>query len=94
MPSVRDSIRNGIGWLGSVLFAVCAVPQVITTWTTHDVSSMSVLFVLMWFLGEVFSAVYLVWDDIKTGIRHYPIYFNYTLNTICVTYLLYARLTY
>lgn len=85
---------NAVGWLGSILFALCAVPQVYTTWTTHDVSGLSLVFVLMWFAGELFSAIYLVWDDIKHNTRHYPIYFNYTLNTACVTYLLFAKLTY
>ena len=89
-----NAVKDLFGWLGAVLFAICALPQVYTTWTSQSVNGMSFLFILMWFLGELFSAVYLVWDDIQKNTRHYPIYFNYGLNTACVTYLLYAVIKY
>lgn len=87
-------VRQGFGWIGSLLFAFCAVPQVYVTWTTKMVDGLSFAFILMWFLGEVFSTIYLLWDDYINKTRHYPIYFNYLINGLCVTYLLYAIFAY
>lgn len=81
------------GWLGAALFALCAVPQVYTVWTTNNIAGISTIFILMWWLGELFSAIYLIWDDITKKTTHYPIYFNYGINFVCVSYLLYAVLT-
>lgn len=88
------SFHEFVGWIGSIMFAICGIPQVVSTFRTHDVSGLSFSFILLWFLGEIFSATYLIIDDVKKGSSHFPIYFNYVVNLACVSYLLYALIRY
>ncbi|MCG8332762.1 MAG: PQ-loop repeat-containing protein [Chitinophagales bacterium] len=83
-----------IGWLGSFLFAVCALPQVIQTFRTKKSDDLNSLFLLMWFLGEVFTLWYIVMEDFLNNIRHYPLYFNYIFNLLLLSYLLFAKYKY
>lgn len=79
------------GWLGAILFAICAVPQVLKTWQTKKAGDLSILFLLFWLVGEIFSLIYIIVDDSIIGIVHIPLYINYGFNTILVLYLIYAK---
>ncbi|EKD47664.1 MAG: hypothetical protein ACD_65C00345G0010 [uncultured bacterium] len=83
-----------IGWIGSFLFATCAVPQAVKTWKTKKAEDLSWLFLLFWILGELLTFSYIVTDDILIGITHYPLYVNYVFNIIIIFYLLYAKKRY
>ncbi len=83
-----------IGWIGAFLFAICALPQAIKTFRTKKADDLSWLFLVLWFLGEFFVFTYLIIDDIKREITHYPLYINYVFNTVIVIYLIYAKKTY
>ena len=84
-------IHQFIGWLGSFLFAICAIPQVIKTWKTKKAGDLSWLFLIFWLLGELLSFTYIIIDDILLWTTHLPLYVNYSFNTIIVLYLLYAK---
>lgn len=43
--------HNFIGWVGSVLFALCALPQAVKTWKTKKADDLSLLFLIFWMLG-------------------------------------------
>lgn len=83
-----------IGWLGSILFAICALPQVIHTFKTRKTDDVSELFLWLWFWGEVFTLCYIFVDDIAKGNYHIPLYFNYLFNLLLLFYLIYAKYTY
>jgi len=79
------------GWVGAFLFATCAVPQVMKTWQSQKANDLSMLFLLFWLGGELFSMFYILIDDYLTKTTHFPLYLNYTFNIILVLYLLYAK---
>ncbi len=83
-----------IGWLGATLFAICGLPQAIKTFKTKQADDLSWLFLLFWFLGEVFTFAYIIIDDIKLKNTHYPLYVNHIINIVLVVYLLYAKRIY
>ena len=83
-----------MGWMGSILFAICALPQVVHTYKTRKVDDLNELFIWLWFLGEVFTFWYIIVDDINNKIYHIPLYFNYLFNLIMVFYLIYAKYRY
>ena len=83
-----------VGWAGSVILALCALPQVILTWQTKRVESLSFWFLLMWTAGEVLTLAYIIWIDFERGVVQIPLYFNYGFNIVLVGYLLYAKLKY
>ncbi|RUT79582.1 PQ-loop repeat-containing protein [Ancylomarina longa] len=83
-----------IGWIGSLLFAICALPQVIHTFKTRKTDDLNELFLWLWFWGEVFTFTYIIIDDLASNIHHIPLYFNYIFNLILLFYLLFAKYTY
>ncbi|WP_372642227.1 PQ-loop domain-containing transporter [Ancylomarina sp.] len=83
-----------IGWMGSILFAICALPQAIHTFKTRKVDDLNELFIWLWFSGEVFTLWYIIIDDITNQIYHIPLYFNYVFNLILLFYLIYAKYSY
>jgi uncharacterized protein with PQ loop repeat len=83
-----------IGWIGSVLLAICAVPQVLKTWKTKKADDLSWLFLIFWLLGEALTLSYIIYSDILIKYAHYPLYLNYMLNIILVFYLVYAKIVY
>jgi len=74
-----------IGYIGGVLLAICAIPEVIRTYKDKR-CHLGWPFLLLWFLGEIFMEIYAValWD--------YPLMFNYTFNLIITGILLYYKL--
>ena len=83
-----------IGWMGSILFAICALPQVIHTYKTRKTDDLNELFLWLWFLGEVFTLCYIFIDDITNKTYHIPLYFNYIFNLLLLFYLVFAKYTY
>lgn len=83
-----------VGWIGSLLFAVCALPQVIHTFKTRKTDDVNELFLWFWFLGEIFTFSYVVVDDIASENYHIPLYFNYAFNLLMLFYLIYAKYSY
>jgi uncharacterized protein with PQ loop repeat len=79
-----------IGWIGSLLFAVCCIPQVIKVYRTHRTNDLSWMFLFLWFFGEVLSALYLI----LSGKIILPILFNYVLNFLQLCYILFAKFKY
>ncbi len=83
-----------IGYIGAILFAFCAVPQVIKTWKTKRARDLSWLFLLFWLFGEVLTLIYIGIDDVIHQLTHIPLYLNYAFNIILVLYLVYAKAAY
>jgi len=82
-----------LGYIGAFLFAVCAYPQAYKVWKTQDTKSISLLFLLTWLFGEIFTWVYIGIQNYQTGIILWPLHLNYFFNGISVVYLTYKKLT-
>lgn len=80
-----------LGWTGSLLFATCAIPQVIKTWQSKKADDLSWLFLLFWLAGEALSLAYIIIDDLLIKTSHFPLYVNYIFNFVLVLYLIYAK---
>ena len=76
------------------MLAVCALPQVIKCWRTRKADDLSWLFLLLWFGGEVLTLAYILIDDNQSSMRHWPLYLNYGLNIVMISYLFYAKVAY
>lgn len=72
-----------IGWIGAVCFALCAVPQMVTTIRLGNAEGISGLFLLLWTSGEVAMIIYVL------GSSADPILlFNYLFNLICLSVII------
>lgn len=87
-------INETIGWIGNILFAICAIPQVIKTFRTKRTADLSVLFLWLWFVGELLTFIYIFVGDLEANTLHLPLYFNYIINIILATFLVYAKYVY
>jgi len=67
-----------VGWVGSILLAVCAFPQALKSIIDKNSDGLSSWFLLMWGLGEILVFVYILPD------RQYPLIANYGMNLILV----------
>lgn len=83
-----------IGWIGNILFAICGIPQVVKTFKTKSAKDLSLLFLWLWFTGELLTFIYIINSDLKTDSFHFPLYLNYIVNIIMACFLLYAKFVY
>lgn len=82
------------GWLGAILFSFCAVPQVIKAFKTRKIEDLSSIFLLMWFMGEIFSLVYVLHSNYQQNVYQAPLIANYIFNLLLVACLIYAKIKY
>jgi MtN3 and saliva related transmembrane protein len=79
-----------VGWLGAILFAFCALPQVIKVYKTKQTEDLSMSFLQMWLWGEVFSFIYVMNNETT----QWPLITNYIFNILLVLYLVWAKIKY
>ena len=65
-----------IGWLGSILFAICAIPQALQSIRDGHSRGLNWGFLVAWLLGEILTLIY-IWPK-----QDYPLMFNYLMNLI------------
>ena len=74
------------GWLGSLLFALCGLPQAIQSYKDKNSYGLNWLFIIAWFFGEIFTLVYIIpKGDI-------PLIVNYSVNLIFVVIIAYYKI--
>jgi hypothetical protein len=76
---------NLIAFLGSMLLALCAVPELLRTLYDNK-CYLSWAFLLLWFLGEILMLIYSI------HLWNYALMMNYIFNTIVVTIMLYIKI--
>lgn len=73
-----------VGWFMALCFITCALPQVVKTYFTQDVSGISIEFWYIWGAGESLGILYVFLDhrDLKRenpkARFQYPLLANYT----------------
>ena len=75
-----------IGWISGAMLAICGIPQAIKIIKTNDTSSLSMMFLVLWFLGEVFGIIYVLPKE------HSPLIFNYGFNTLLSGFMLFYKI--
>ena len=78
-----------IGWLGSFLLAICAIPEMLIAIQTGN-SNLSWYFLSFWLGGEILALVYVILKSTKINLL--PLLLNYMLNIICLCVIIYIKL--
>ena len=65
-----------IGWIGSACMAICSLPQAYKSIRDKNSRGVSIGMIILWFLGELFTFIYVL------PIRDYPLLTNYAINFI------------
>jgi uncharacterized protein with PQ loop repeat len=71
-----------IGWIGSILFGVCGLPQAIQCAKDGHSRGLNWFFLLAWLFGEIFTLAY-VWPK-----ADYPLLANYLVNLVFLAIML------
>jgi len=74
-----------IGWIGSLLLAVCALPQAILSYRQKHSEGISHGMLFLWGLGELFVLAYVVWK------MDLPLIVNYGANLIMILIIGYYK---
>jgi len=72
-----------IGWIGAVLLATCGLPQMYKSIKTRDFRGLSMIFILWWGFGELFTLYYILNRAFRL-----PLLFDYAINIIAVFVIL------
>lgn len=75
------------GVIGAVAFAINLLPQLIKCYKEKSAEQISVGFLILAFMGNICSAVFVFYTNYMTGLWQYPIFFNYGIATILTTIL-------
>lgn len=76
------------GWIGSLMLALRAIPQLIKCIRTKSGKDISLTFLLMWIVGNILSIVYVVHSN------DIPLLLNFILNTIIPSLILIVKVKY
>ena len=76
-----------IGWIGSILFAACGIPQAYESYTKGNSNGLTWAFLLMWLGGEILTLAYIIPK------MDWPLLFNYINNLICLLIILFYKVS-
>lgn len=76
-----------IGWIGSICFALCGVPQAWQCFRAKNADGLSSLFLALWLVGEI---CYIVSVWARFGWVDWMM-FNYVANIFCIIVILYYK---
>lgn len=71
-----------IGWVGSLAFGLCAIPQALKSMVDGHSEGVSWGLLVLWFIGEVCTLIYVY----PKG--HLPLIVNYIMNIIFVAIII------
>jgi uncharacterized protein with PQ loop repeat len=74
-----------IGFIGSILLAVCGIPEVVRT-IKDNKCHLGWNFLLLWFGGELFMLTYII------PMKDLPLLLNYVFNTALVAIMLFYKI--
>ncbi len=74
-----------IGFIGSILLAVCGIPEVVRT-IKDNKCHLGWNFLLLWFGGELFMLTYVI------PMKDIPLLLNYVFNTLLVGVMVFYKI--
>lgn len=74
-----------IGWIGSILFAACGLPQMIQSVREKHSHGLNWAFLGMWATGEILTLIYIIPK------LDWPLLFNYCFNLVCLIPIMYYK---
>jgi len=75
-----------IGYIGSIMLAVCGLPQAIESYKTKSSEGLTWGFIVLWLFGELFTFAYILPK------MDLPLLINYSANIILLTIIVYFKI--
>lgn len=83
---MTDPWIEAIGWIGSTLFALCGLPQAVSSWRHKNSDGLTWTFLLMWLGGEVLTIIY-----VSSTSGSLPLLVNYYLNAMFLAVIIWFK---
>lgn len=74
-----------IGWIGSICFSMCAMPQAWQSWKQKHSDGVNFWFLCLWTVGEVCMIIYTL------PMKSLPLTVNYLFNLLCLLVIIHYR---
>jgi len=71
-------LANVLGWIATVLFSICFVPQILKTYRTKTIDGLSFRLLFISLVANVVALIYAIL------IKQPPLYVKYVLAIICL----------
>jgi uncharacterized protein with PQ loop repeat len=81
------NIMEIIGWIGSMMFAFCALPQCIMVCKQKHANGLSWAFLSMWAIGEILCFLYVLMQPII----QIPLLANYVINFVMLMVIIWYK---
>jgi uncharacterized protein with PQ loop repeat len=75
-----------IGYIGSIMLAVCGLPQALESYKTKSSEGLTWGFLGLWFFGEIFTFAYVLPK------MDLPLLINYSANIIFLAIIIYYKI--
>jgi uncharacterized protein with PQ loop repeat len=75
-----------LGYIGSIMLAICGLPQAIESFKTKSSEGLTWGFIGLWFWGEIFTFIYILPK------MDLPLLINYSANIIFLSVIIYFKL--
>ena len=75
-----------LGYIGSIMLAICGLPQAIESFKTKSSEGLTWGFIGLWFWGEIFTFAYILPK------MDLPLLINYSANIIFLSVIIYFKL--
>jgi uncharacterized protein with PQ loop repeat len=75
-----------IGYIGSIMLAVCGLPQALESYKTKSSEGLTWGFIVLWLFGELFTFAYILPK------MDLPLLINYSANIIFLTIIVYFKI--
>ena len=76
-----------IGWIGTVAFSLCAIPQAYKSYRTKKVDDVSAWFLILWGTGEICMLTYVL-----ATTRDPILFVQYLANLLCLFVIIYYKM--
>jgi uncharacterized protein with PQ loop repeat len=75
-----------LGYIGSIMLAICGLPQAIESYKTKSSEGLTWGFIGLWFFGEIFTFAYILPK------MDLPLLINYSANIIFLSVIIYFKI--
>lgn len=82
---MENQLMEVLGWVGQLSLTICALPQVIKTIREGHSKGVSWGTLILWFVGEVFSCLYVIF------LGKWPLIINYFLNVLVIPIIIWYK---
>jgi uncharacterized protein with PQ loop repeat len=83
---LQNNIMELIGYIGSIMLAVCGLPQALESFKTKSSEGLTWGFIGLWFFGEIFTFIYILPK------MDLPLLINYSANIIFLAVIIYYKI--